>query len=221
MEYYNAKRRINAYLNENTHIDHQAYQPVVVLVVVYLNNNYWGVYNFREKFSKHYLKQNHLKLTGKIDLLENDSQVKSADNNHYTELINFIKNNDLQNDSNYKQIQNWIDLLNFIDYYCAQIYFANTDWPGKNVKFWRAKNEPSKWRCFLHDTDLGFALAPIWGFPGGLEHNTIDFALNDGSTEFHNQAWSTLLFRSLLTNSNFKNTFLNSFAGHLNSTFHP
>ena len=204
-------------LIENTHIDYQAYQPVVV----YLNNNYWGIYNLREKFSKHYLKQNHHELTGKIDLLENNAQVKSGDNKQYTQLIDFIKNNDLQNDSIYMQIQNWIDLPNFIDYYCAQIYFANTDWPGNNVKFWRAKNEPSKWRWFLHDTDLGFALAPIWGHPGGLEHNTIAFALNDGNTVFHNQSWSTLLFRTLLTNSNFKNAFLSSFAGHLNSTFHP
>ena len=204
-------------LIEKTNIDYQAYQPVVL----YLNGKYWGVYNLREKFSKHYLKQNHLNLIGKVDLLEKDAEVKSGDSDHYNQMISYINNNDLQMDSVFTQVQNWIDLPNFIDYYCAQIYFANTDWPGNNVKFWRAKKQDAKWRWFLHDTDLGFAFAPIFGHPGGVDHNTISFALNNSSTIHHNQAWSTFLFRNLLANSSFKNDFLTSFTHHLNSTFHP
>lgn len=62
---------------------------------------------------------------------------------------------------------------------------------------------------------------PFGSHPGGVSHNTIAFALNDSTTTYHNQAWSTLLFRSLLKNSEFKESFLSSFAFHLNNTFHP
>ena len=204
-------------LIEETNIDYQAYQPVVL----YLNNKYWGIYNLREKFTKHYLRQNHLGINDKVDILEKNSQVKSGNDKDYSKLMDFIQSNNLRDSLVYEQLENWIDISNFIDYYCAQIYFANTDWPGNNVKYWRSQTDSSKWRWFLHDTDLGFGFAPIWNHPGGVNHNTIKFALNDSTTTFHNQAWSTLLFRSLLKNSKFKESFLSSFAIHLNTTFHP
>lgn len=204
-------------LIEETNIDYQAYQPVVL----YLNNKYWGIYNLREKFTQHYIRQNHIDVAGKIDILENNSQVKSGSNKDYNRLMDFVKSNNLSDSLVYAQLENWIDISNFIDYYCAQIYFANTDWPGNNIKYWRSQTDTSKWRWFLHDTDLGFGFAPIWSHPGGVNHNTIAFALNDSTTTYHNQAWSTLLFRSLLKNAKFKESFLSSFAFHLGNTFHP
>ena len=81
------------------------------------------------------------------------------------------------------------------------------------------------WACSspvekIHDTDLGFAFATIWGHPGGVKHNTLLFALNDSATTHHNQAWSTLLFRKFLNNEQFKQEFIRKFAQHLEVTFH-
>ena len=73
----------------------------------------------------------------------------------------------------------------------------------------------------MHDTDLGFAFAPIWGHPGGVMHNTLQFVLNDSATTHHNQPWSTLLFRKFLNNEQFKQEFIRKFVKHLEVTFHP
>ena len=37
-------------------------------------------------------------------------------------------------------IEERVDLENFIDYYCVQIYFANTDWPSNNIKHWKVSD---------------------------------------------------------------------------------
>jgi len=51
---------------------------------------------------------------------------------------------------------------------------------------------------------MGFAFAPMWEHPGGIEHNTLKFALNDSISKNHNKPWSTLLFRKFLENDQFK-----------------
>ena len=196
-----------------THIDIQAYQPVVL----YINGMYWGIYNLREKFNKAYLHQHHQ--AEQVDILERNSRLISGKKEDYLRLLNFIREKDLRNDSVWAWIESQVDLDNFIDYYCAQIYFANTDWPGNNIKYWKSKE--GKWRWFLHDTDLGFAFAPIWGHPGGLDHNTLSFALNDSVTTNHNQPWSTFLFRNFMKNPQFKQDFIRKFVQHLDETFHP
>ena len=48
-----------------------------------------------------------------------------------------MQDNDLSRSENWNWIEERVDLENFIDYYCAQIYFANTDWPGNNIKYWK------------------------------------------------------------------------------------
>lgn len=198
-----------------TEIDIQAYQAVVV----YLNGNYWGIYNLREKFNARYLQQNHAVFN--CDILERNAKVSIGDTLHYQQMIRFIETHDLGQQTHYEKVLLWVDMENFIDYYCAQIYFANTDWPANNVKYWRPKVANGKWRWFLHDTDLGFGFAPIWGHPGGVEHNTLKFALNDSATTHHNQPWSTFLFRNFLKNEQFKQEFIRKFAQHLETTFQP
>ena len=200
-------------LVSNTQIDVQAYQPVVV----YLNGKYWGIYNIREKFNKAYLQQHHN--VDEVDILERNSKLIEGSDDEYLELLTYVQENDLTQNKHWNWIEERVDLENFIDYFCAQIYFANTDWPGNNIKYWKARD--AKWRWFLHDTDLGFAFAPIWGHPGGVKHNTLQFVLNDSATIHHNQAWSTLLFRKFLNNEQFKQEFIRKFAQHLEVTFHP
>jgi hypothetical protein len=202
-------------LVSETAIDAQAYQPVVV----YLNGNYWGVYNLREKFNARYLEQNHG--VSRCDILERNGKLRKGDTLHYQQMLRFIEKHDLAVDSHYQQVLAWVDTDNFMDYYCAQIYFANTDWPGNNVKYWRPRTETGKWRWFIHDTDLGFGFAPIWGHPGGVEHNTLKYALNDSATMHHNPIWSTFMFRNLLKNTQFKQEFIRKFAQHLQTTFQP
>ena len=46
---------LNAYLARNMGLDYMAYQPIQMFV----NGQYWGLYNLREKVNEHYLYENH------------------------------------------------------------------------------------------------------------------------------------------------------------------
>jgi hypothetical protein len=196
----------------------QAYQPVIV----YLNNQYWGIYNLREKFNKNYIRRHqHLSNEVKFDIMERHHQVDEGSADDYLSLIDYLNTHDLKEKKNLDYAISQIDTSNFIDYYCSQIYFANTDWPGNNIKYWKAKLPESKWNWFMHDTDLGFALAPIFSHPGGVDHNTLVFNLNDQKGDFKNQPWSTLLFRKLTENEEFRMIFEQRLRQLLKNEFSP
>jgi len=198
-------------LMKNSHVDIQAGRPSIV----YLNGDYWGIYNIREKINEHYLAALHDIPTEDITILEKDSKVIFGDNTEYISLIEQANKLDLTIPENYDSVANQIDLANYIQYHIAQIYINNTDWPGNNNKFWKAKN--GKWRWILFDTDFGFS---IWSNNDHFR-NTLAFALNPAGPPWPNPPWSTLLFRRLMTNQQFMERFINTFADEINTRFLP
>ncbi|MBU1679065.1 MAG: CotH kinase family protein [Bacteroidetes bacterium] len=198
-------------LVKNTGIDYQSYKPAVL----YINGEYWGIHNLREKISEHYLSSNHNVDPSEITMLENDGNPVTGNNTDYSALFNFISANNLAVSANYDIARSKIDIDEFINYFISQIYFDNTDWPGNNIKFWKADSPLSKWRWILFDTDFGFG---IWN-PSAYTNNTLQFALEANGPAWPNPPWSTLFLRKLLENGEFKNLFLNRFADFANTIF--
>jgi len=192
-------------------IETQAYKPCVV----YINGEYWGIQNIREKINEHYIASHFDIDPNNIDLLENQGNPIIGDAENYNMLIDYIASHDLSIPQNYEYVKTQMDMENFIDYNVAQIYFDNTDWPGNNVKLWRPKSSEGKWRWILFDTDFGFGLYNDYAY----NHNTLEFATDPGGPDWPNPPWSTLLLRKLLENEEFKNGFINRFADYLNTTF--
>lgn len=182
---------------------------------VYLNGNYWGFYNLREKINTHFLASKYQIKAKDIDLLEINADIVSGDNSEYKALIEFVSNNNLSDDDNYQYVADRVDIENFIIYEVAEIYFDNSDWPGNNIKFW--KSPGTKWRWILYDTDFGFNL---WK-EDAYTHSSLFFALVPDSDAYANPPWSTLLLRSLSENTSFRNQFINRFSDELNSRFLP
>lgn len=196
-------------LMKSADLEIQAYRPIVN----YLNGEYWGIYNMREKINEHYLASQHDVSINKIDLLEVGGSIIYGDNQEYLELIQFVQNNSLANETNYNQVALKVDIDNFIIYQIAQIYFDNQDWPGNNIKFW--KHDEGKWRWILYDTDFGFG---IWN-TNSIYNNTLAFALEKNGPDWPNPPWSTLMFRKLIENETFRNKFINRFADEMNTRF--
>lgn len=198
-------------LVKNLDTDIAAFEPVVL----YLNGQYWGHINLREKINEDYLENNHNVDASKIDLLEYDAAVLEGSNAEYLELLDFLNNNSLSGDANYEIAAKQIDIENFIDYELSQIYFNNRDWPGNNIKYWKPQAEDGKWRWIMFDTDFGF------GIYGGTDYtlNTVSFALEPNGPSWPNPPWSTFLLRKLVENQKFKFAFINRFADVLNTTF--
>lgn len=214
-------------LVKDFNIDTQAYRPAVV----YINGEYWGIHNIRERYDRFYFETNY-DLDGNnvaiIDIreLEDLAEEGSEDVEHYLHMINFLKEQDIRQKKNYEYVKTLMDIENFIDYQIAGIYIANTDWLQNNLQFWRFKTEKyqqdapygqdGRWRWMLFDTDYGFDLDNN----GMYQHNTLEWATTDKGKD-RNAPEYTFLLRTLLENEEFRNQFINRFADVMNTSFNP
>lgn len=196
-------------------IDYQAYRPSVV----FINGEYWGIHNIREKVNEDYLADNHGIDPDRVDILEKDAVVIEGDKNNYNQIISFISSNDMSVDANYNQIAAKIDVDEYIDYLILQMFTANSDWPSNNIKYWRSREEDAKWRWIIYDMDFGFGLDTDKFHDGTYNHLTLDLATDPNGTTWFNPPWATLVIRKMLDNKGFRDMFIQRFAHHLNTTF--
>lgn len=202
----------------------QAYLPTTV----FLNGEYWGIMNIRERQDKHFLNRHYGVDPENLDILSAWGHIVEGDDLHYRETLDYIGANGLQDQSHYEYIQTRIDVDNFVDYKIANIFLRNTDWPFSNIDFWRLRTESfipdapyghdGRWRWMLYDTDHGFGLA---GGDNTYRHNTLAFATEPDGPLWPNPPWSTFLLRSFLENDQFRVFFINRFADQLNTAFLP
>lgn len=196
-------------------VETQEFRPVIL----FLNGEYWGIHNIRERFTEEYI-ADHKGLDKKdIVILENDSVFAEGNKNlehNYQEILDYIEEFGLKDEKHYNYIKEYIDIENFIDYVAIQIYYGNCDWPGNNVRYWQDVTNQSKWRWLLYDTDFGFGL---YDWAGGIYNNTIELIMNPNGRPWPNPSWSTFLFRSLMENSEFKQLYLERFDELLKTRF--
>ena len=196
-------------------VDHQAYRPVAT----YLNGEFWGLYNLREKVNEHFIAGHHTVDPDEIDLLEANVGVLSGSNQDYLSLLDYLENTPMEEPGVFEILEQWIDIDSHINYNVAQIFFDNRDWPGNNIKYWRPQAEEGKWRWILYDTDFGFGI-PFMGSNTYL-FNTLEFATEPYGPGWPNPPWSTYLLRRLLENPFYSERFINLFCDQLNTVFAP
>lgn len=199
------------------HLATQAFRPTVV----FINGEYWGIHNLRERFDRHYLGRTFGADPDNVDYLEGNAEVKEGSGDTYLELLTFLGAGDLDSPEALSYIEERIDWRQYIDYVIAQLYFGNHDWPGNNIDFWRdprvSLSDPApldgRWRWMLFDTDLGFAheVEP--------EFNHLELITATGGDKWPNPDWSTFLFRSLLENTVIREHFIQRLASLLSTTF--
>ena len=183
-------------------IDYQSYRPAIL----FLNGQYWGIHNIREKVGDDYLEENHGFPKDNIDLLSQLDDIRDGDRTQYDALLNYITSHDLNVASNYDYVKQRVDLQEYVNYYVSQIFFANHDWPAGNIKYWRPRTDPSKWRWILFDTDLAFQQPFL---------NTIAWVTDPNPAyQYEND-----FFRGLMTSREFQQLFLNTYQYLMATTF--
>ena len=199
-------------------IDCQSYRPVVV----YLNGEYWGIYNMREKLNEDYLVSNHGVHRDSLDILEywgeETPRIVEGSSTDFNRMLNDLNVMDLEIPANYQWICERMDVDEYMNYMISEIYFANWTWLNINIKWWRERSGRSKWRWILFDTDMGFG-TPTEDIPdAGYMHNTLAYALSTYGG-MNNPPWSTFLFRKMMENQGFRYEFIQRFASFLNTSF--
>jgi len=204
-------------LTNGLNIDHQQYRPAVL----YLNGEFWGIQNIREKVNEHFLASHHLINAENIDLLDiqgvNEENIVHGTNIDYVNLLDYLEGQNMGDPIVQNALEQWIDIESYMSYQAFQIFIDNRDWPGNNIKFWRDHRVGGKWRWILYDTDFGFS---IWE-SNAYTYNTLSFALNPNGPGWPNPPWSTFLFRRLMDNDPFKHSFINIYCDLLNTVFQP
>ena len=208
----------------NVDIANQAF----VQCIVYLNGQYWGVYNLREKISKHYIAQHYgIEDPETIDILKgngDNEQCIVAGNGlkDYKDLIAYCEshNCDLRNQADYDYVCSQIDADQFAMYCAFEIIIGNTD--TGNIKWWRSSEKDNKWRWIQYDY--------CWAMNGdnasqAAEKSTgyrRDFFWRYFDPAGHGAAhFSTVLGRSMLSNNEFVKIFLKYCAYFFNEVYTP
>lgn len=127
---------------------------------VFLNGEYWGMYNLQEAVSDCYVEEHYGTGKGNALIVKNWEPNKAGEEHigDYYDMMSFIQDNDMAEEDNYEYAKELIDIKSCIDFYAAEIYFANAD-QYSNVAAWRAI-EPEdegyndgRWRWLLYDLD--------------------------------------------------------------------
>ena len=128
----------------------------------FLNGEYWGIHNIREKFDTQYFWENFNVNPDHLDHLEytntqggTEMLVIEGTLDHYNAMIDYIISNDLNDINVYDEIRQRMDVDSFIDHITMTIYCANTSW-GHNREWWRPREEDGKWHWLIVDLDRGF-----------------------------------------------------------------
>ena len=175
---------------------------------LFLNGEYWGLYNIRERYQEEYF-ANHYKISeGNIWMIDSgEISIGSWDAwNAYDEMLRFVEENDMADMGNYQKFCELMDVQSLIDFYCVQLYIDNGDVGfDKNIALWRTAQkgsgeyEDGRWRFMLYDLDGALGSPQTNTFSESVEWKE-DFDLMDET-----------LIRSLLLNETFKKQFADTF----------
>ena len=209
------KDGVSAYIARDLDFESQHAQPCIV----FLNGEYWGLFAIRDRLDTHFIEEELEVERDSVDIVLNGSGnypeagldwgIVYGDNIHYVALLDFLENNDMSLEGNYSYVSTQLDISSAIDYYIAEIYFAQRDWPSNNYKLWRGGGD-SKWRFLFYDIDSG------WGLQGPL-HNTLLYAAHPLGTSIYNTPHATFLFRKLLDSPLFAEAFQHRYACLMNN----
>lgn len=200
-------------LTNDLNFEKMAYRPSII----FLNGEYWGIQNIREKINEHFIASNSHVDPDSVLMLENDGQVLLGSAGNWFDMYNFLSVNSMTTESNYNKVASQIDVSSFIDYFASQIFFANWDWPGNNIRYWKTTDPESRWRWIMYDTDFSFG---IWNNRNSSS-NSLAEATDPNGPGWPNPPWSTLMLRKLLENTGFRNQFVNRFADLMNTIYLP
>lgn len=204
--------------------------PAASPVCVYLNGKYYGMYWFVTNFDDKYFKKKYGSYDGEMYIfegmthaleldVEQDDEVYLKLGEEYNKQYEFYANADLSNNENWKKLNEFIDVENFLKYMAIQNYISNEDSLYNNYRIYRYYSPDGKYfpetvfdgryRFILFDLDFGLGLVEdhTWTEPESAMLTT---------QRISGQEPYTKLFANLLKREDCKQLYIKYFLALLN-----
>lgn len=197
---------------KNTNASYMAQEPCIAFV----NGQYFGVYYLDENDDHNFVKNNYGYKKDEIDFLASNGtyvEEKQGNDSAFTAMVNYATSTSASDPSFYSTMNGMADLMNFADYFISEIYCGNSDWIGdwtNNVKIWRPRTATGKFKYLTYDLDQS----------AGLNVTYSDNTLTRARRPNASNPFSTV-FDKLLSNTQYKQYFINRYADLLNTIFLP
>ena len=138
----------------DAHLLTQAWKPVNV----YLNGEYWGIYNMRESVDAYTVCRYEQIPDDQADdvtilyISGGPVQTSGEMKNAFTSMRSRIKNSDpSRNPDDLAYLEQEIDIDSFLDWLTVEMYFGNSD-IGNGMVY---RVPGGKWKCLIQDLDYG------------------------------------------------------------------
>ena len=131
--------------------------------ILFIDGEFWGIYQMMEKLDKNYINEHYGIKKSDIAMIKDGELEEGSDEDlsDWSGLCKGVANGTIS----YEEFCSKADVQGFMDYFAAEIYWANADWPQKNYAAWRSneidESNPyadGKWRMMLYDTESGQGL---------------------------------------------------------------
>lgn len=124
-------------------------------VIVYINGQYWGQYNLRERINKHFLAQwegitDEDTIDG-VTIIKGRGEVQQGSIDEWNELLSFCKRMNLKKPENLAWVQERLDVDSLFTHTAIQMIVGNAD--IGNQRYYKFPG--GKWKCVLYDLDAG------------------------------------------------------------------
>lgn len=180
-------------------------------VVAYINGEYWGIYNLRERLHERYLAEKFNISRSSINFMEyelladHDVVVFGSSKSYYA-IFDSLRILNMKEDRSIDVMSELVDLDNITDYTIFNSFLGNYDWPFNNTRFFSSNDLDGKWRWIIHDMDF---TTGVWST--GTYNNVLKRALTPDTSTFSN------IMIKLLENDDFRVQFINRYADLLNT----
>ena len=191
--------------------------------IMFLNGDYWGVYDTREKaddadYTDYYYDQGEYEM----DYIKcwGGTWAEYGTMAPWSPFVTFVTTNDMTDPTNYDYVQDNLNTQSLIDYILVNTFSVCSDWLNWNTAWWRGYDPAGgalQWRYVLWDEDATFGhYINYTGIPddsptadpcdplslGGVDPN--------GHIDIANE---------LLANEDFKDDYINRFGDMISTTF--
>jgi CotH kinase protein/Chitobiase/beta-hexosaminidase C-terminal domain/Lamin Tail Domain len=201
----------------NLNLDERSYEPVAM----YLNGQYWGLYEVRERIDADYADYYYDQHPDSVDMLAywGGLTVEEGSTTDWDALYTYMTTNDLAIPANYDYVDDRLDVMSLIDYIILNTFVVNTDWLNWNTAWWRGFSNPGvKWRYRLWDQDNIFNLGQNYTGVGTTTFNNDPCNPTELFSGDPNVPHNDML-NALDANPTFHALYINRYADLLNTVF--